>query len=260
LIGGAIALAYGGYCYHFPYGSSHCCDLILHQALADYAAKHNGAFPDGQATPEASLSLLYPKYADACLLKGKAVRESAARAILERGELLGPESCSWHYVPGLNVYDNPQLALFWDKAGLNHNGGRMSCGGHTVLFVGGERRHIPGPEWDAFLEEQRKLLAERDTPAELRVDATGELQGKPVHAQLRVMHDSLYGRIWLNGQMASGMSIARIDKRSNLGVGGLPVVTRAELRAAKAVVDEHAIRFVLPQHEIVCDGQHFHFK
>src|SRR5438132_1528310 len=65
LSGAAIALLlivlalYVYYRRTFPYGGSHCCDLILHKALEEYAGNHDGAFPSGGSTPEASLSLLY---------------------------------------------------------------------------------------------------------------------------------------------------------------------------------------------------------
>jgi hypothetical protein len=34
-------------------------------ALDEYARDHNGAYPAGEESPEASLSLLYPEYANA---------------------------------------------------------------------------------------------------------------------------------------------------------------------------------------------------
>ena len=53
------ARGYGYYRYRFPYGWSHCCDKILSMALAQYADRHDGWFPRGEASPEASLSLLF---------------------------------------------------------------------------------------------------------------------------------------------------------------------------------------------------------
>src|SRR4051812_16953607 len=70
----------------YPYAWSHCCDIQLWFALQGYATDHGGSFPTGGATPEASLSLLYPKYADANLLRGKTVPEKVVQAILDRGE------------------------------------------------------------------------------------------------------------------------------------------------------------------------------
>ena len=106
---------FGYYRYQFPYGASHCCDLILYQELAEYAASHGGAFPAGQSSPEASLSLLYTNVdgVTAELLRGKTVPEPLVRQILSHGGLLEPDSCGWHYVEGLKTDDDPRLAIFW---------------------------------------------------------------------------------------------------------------------------------------------------
>jgi hypothetical protein len=45
---------YAWWRYEFPYGFSHCCDLGLYGDLRDYAMMHDGNFPKGEATPEAS--------------------------------------------------------------------------------------------------------------------------------------------------------------------------------------------------------------
>src|SRR4051812_12789098 len=85
--------------YQYPYGWSHCCDKGLWGALLTYADRHGGWFPRGEATPEASLSLLYrddPYIAE--VLRGKIVPREVVRGRLERGELLTPETCGWHYV------------------------------------------------------------------------------------------------------------------------------------------------------------------
>ena len=175
-------LGYAWWQHHYPYGMSHCCDLCLSGALGDYAIIHGGAFPAGEATPAASLSLLYREKIDgrplagANLLRGKTVPESVVKEILERGELLTPDTCGWHYVEGLRADDDPRLALFWDKAGLDHNGGRMAEGGHIVLFVPlMDRKHIPEAEWEEFLAEQSKLLAERSDRNPLRCHDSGRI-------------------------------------------------------------------------------------
>jgi hypothetical protein len=158
---GTIALGYSYSRYEFPYGSSHCCDLGLYFSLRQYAEAHGGNFPSGEATPEASLSLLYGAVPDvnADLLRGKSVPEPAVREILERGERLTPETCGWNYVENLRLDVDPRLALFWDKAGLGHNGQRLSGGGHIVMFVDGQRRHIPTSDWPEFIVNQQALLA-----------------------------------------------------------------------------------------------------
>jgi hypothetical protein len=145
----------------YPYGWSHSCDKQLMFALEQYADDHGGAYPAGEATPEASLSLLYPKYANEYVLQGKTVPVEVVKAILERGERLGPDSCGWHYVEGLRRDDDLDLALFWDKVGLGHNGERLGGGDHYVHFVNGRNEFIEGAKWEDFLQEQRKLLKRR---------------------------------------------------------------------------------------------------
>ena len=127
-------------------------------ALLAYSDQHGGWFPKGEATPETSLSLLHrenprgesrPTYCGA-----KTVPEATVRARLEAGELLTPETCGWHYVEGLRRGDDPRLALFWDKAGLGHNGERLSNGGHYVCFISMSFEYVPGDQWETFLAEQ----------------------------------------------------------------------------------------------------------
>ena len=148
--------------HRYPYGWSHCCDKQLVLALITYADRHDGWFPRGEASPEASLSLLHredPELVTADLLRGKTVPEEVVRARLESGALLTPETCGWNYIEGLRNDDDPQLALFWDKAGLGHNGERLSDGGHFVGLVSGIIEYVPGSRWDEFLAEQEQLRA-----------------------------------------------------------------------------------------------------
>jgi len=159
-----IAGGYALYRYQYPYGYNHCCDIIIYQALVDYADKHGGAFPAGEATPEASLSLLHSGSVlmgdSAYYLAGKTRSEARAKAILDSGRLLGPDTCGWNYVEGLRIDSNPDLALFWDKEGLGHVSERLRGGGHIVRFVGGRIEHIPASRWNAFIQQQRELRAE----------------------------------------------------------------------------------------------------
>jgi hypothetical protein len=159
----AIAAAWSNYLRHrYPYGWSHCCDKQLMNALLQYADRHGGWFPKGEATPEASLSLLHrddPVSADANLLRGKTVPEPVVAARLTASELLTPETCGWHYVEGLRKDDDHRLALFWDKVGLGHNGERLSDGGHWVCLVGGSIDYVSGDRWESFLAEQEQLRA-----------------------------------------------------------------------------------------------------
>jgi hypothetical protein len=154
------------YRWTFPYGPSHSCDIGLKFALDAYADDHGGIYPAGQPTPEASLSLLYPKYTDDPeLLRGKTVPFEKVQQILASGKLLDEDSCGWHYVEGLTKSDNRRLAIFWDKVGLGHHGQRLWEGGHSVVFVDDTRRVVSAEEWPQFLEQQAKLLKLRDEQA-----------------------------------------------------------------------------------------------
>jgi hypothetical protein len=159
-LAGVVGSGWLYYRWKYPYGVSHSCDLQLMFALNQYAEEHGGAYPAGEATPEASLSLLFPKYANEYVLQGKTVPLKMVKAILERGDHLGPDTCGWHYVEGLRLDDDRRLAVCWDKVGLGHNGERLSDGGRTVLFVNLRRDYVGGAKWQDFLEEQEKLLAD----------------------------------------------------------------------------------------------------
>lgn len=159
---GALVVAIRRYeAAQYPYGWSHCCDTVLMLALHKYAEERGGNFPTGEATPEASLSLLYPKYIDANTLRGKTVPLEVVEKLLERGKRLTPETCGWHYVDGLTNKDDGGLALLWDKVGLDHNGRLLPHGGHQVLFVDLDSRYVPEAEWADFLKHQAELLATR---------------------------------------------------------------------------------------------------
>ena len=71
----------------------------------NYADLHDGHFPAGGGCPEASLSLLYRGEfgMGGWILCGKTKSPEVAQEILERGELLGPDTCDWHYVEGLTL-------------------------------------------------------------------------------------------------------------------------------------------------------------
>lgn len=158
-----IAGGYGYWRHRYPYGWSHCCDKILYFSLIRYAEEHDGVFPRGGQTPEADLSKLLVGNVDADLnlLRGKTVPLKAAEEThKERGHLT-PSTCGWHYVPGLKTSDDSRIALFWDKAGLGHNGERLNGGGHVVTFLDGSTKHVKAAEWDAFISEQNALLAAR---------------------------------------------------------------------------------------------------
>jgi hypothetical protein len=161
LIGGLWMYRRLDHAHRYPYGWSHCCDKALSMALWQYADKHNGRYPAGESSPEASLSLLYPDYADANILRGKTVPLETVEAILSAGGRLSPETCGWHYVEDLTREDDGWTALFWDKAGLGHNGERRPQGGHTVHFVNGAVESLSATEWAAFKEKQEQLAKAR---------------------------------------------------------------------------------------------------
>ncbi len=162
--GGIVALFVAANIYNrpdYPYGWSHCCDKGLLLSLTNYADKNDGWFPRGEATPEASLSLLYRHDPNLLVyLPGKTVSESVVRARLEAGQLLTPETCDWHYIEGLRSDDPGELALFWDKVGLGHNGQRLPKGGHQVGFVNGSTGYVSGTHWQQFLARQERLRAQ----------------------------------------------------------------------------------------------------
>jgi len=162
VVASVVAAPFLWYRWTFPYGWSHSCDDCVKQALYQYARDHGGAYPAGEATPEASLSLLYPKYASAELLQGRTVPLAVVEARLKRGERLSPETCGWHYVEGLTLDDDPNLALLWGKVPLGHNGQRSPDGGQKVEFISMEF-YIAGADWDDFLANQAKLHAARKT-------------------------------------------------------------------------------------------------
>jgi hypothetical protein len=149
--------------YTYPYGWSHSCLTGLGLELENYASEHDGHFPAGEACPEASLSLLDQghngDYAE--MLCGKTKSPKVAKAILQRGELLGPDTCDWHYVEGLTLADDPRIAIVWDKIGLGHNGERLSNGGHFVWFLELGQKVVSESEWPQFLKDQEQLLAAR---------------------------------------------------------------------------------------------------
>jgi hypothetical protein len=262
-----VAVGYALWRREYPYGFSHCCDLILYSALQQYATTHGGAFPAGEATPEASLSLLYREKCGGCrladerLLSGKTIPEPVVKEILDRGDLLAPETCGWHYVEGLRMDDNPQLALFWDKVGLGHNGERLAEGGHSVMMVDGQQEYIPGAQWEAFVKEQHRLLAERGTAADVHHSAVIRIDGDEVRVQIRIVGDNIYGSTWGGKTTRSREQLATVSKQ-DMGIQGLPVISKAEIGSAKVVVEpeKSRVRFVLIGRELVYDRLGFHLE
>jgi|GEM_PF-842285 len=183
-VGCAYGLLYLYARYRYPYGSSHCCILALGATLDRYADANGGVYPHGEATPEASLSLLSRKELSFAenprsaveLLRGKTVPAEVVQARLAAGTLLDADACGWHYVEGLTRKDNPELAILWDKVGLGHNGER-SGGAHEVRFIGGTRRFVPADEWPEFIARQNELMKTRSAAARTaRPDLTAKIK------------------------------------------------------------------------------------
>ncbi len=163
LVAGAIVFGIVfAYRSKYPYGYSHSCDKQLMFALHQYAQKYDGWFPAGADSPEASLSLLARENLgmEANVLRGKIVPFKDVDARLKRGELLTHESCGWHYVEGLRMDDDDRLGLFWDKVGLDHNGGVLPNGDQIVWFASLTKERIPGVDWQKFLADQKRLRDE----------------------------------------------------------------------------------------------------
>ncbi|MBX3414824.1 MAG: hypothetical protein KF708_19215 [Pirellulales bacterium] len=128
-----------------------------------YAEQHGGQFPTGGDTPEASLSLLYPDYDDGWLLRGNTYPLQPAVDLLAAGKPLTPETCGWHYVDGLRQpppgagWSN--VALFWAKREVGHNGERLREGGHYVGFIHGDTGYVKAADWARFVADQEKAAA-----------------------------------------------------------------------------------------------------
>jgi hypothetical protein len=161
LVAAALAIL-GPYCwlrYMYPYGYHRACHRQVLLALIQYAGDHDDKFPSGGATPEASLSMLYhEKYiTDPGTLAGNGKSAEVAQQILESGGVLGPDTCDWHYVEGVNHDADATIAIFWDKSGFDHTGRRLH-GGHMVGFNDGHVEIIPANRWKEFLTEQEKMV------------------------------------------------------------------------------------------------------
>jgi hypothetical protein len=154
---------------NYPYGRDHCCDKALGLALLNYATANGGKFPTGGATPEASLSLLYPKYLEADVLRGKTYPELPTKNLLESGKPLTPETCGWRYVDGLTMQTglNGYIAIAWDKIGLGHNSEYLPHGGYSVVFMDAHGQAIRESDWPRFIAEQERAweaIRRGDTP------------------------------------------------------------------------------------------------
>jgi hypothetical protein len=150
------------YHYTYPYGWSHACSKGLGLGLRSYAEDHEHWLPHGEATPEASLSLLYKYDTNVALwvLPGKNIRREFVETTLKRDGKLSPETCGWHYVEGLRDDDDLQIAVAWDKVvGLGHNGQRWPRYMHEIVHLDGSTEFIEKNQWHEFIANQKNLLA-----------------------------------------------------------------------------------------------------
>ena len=264
VVAALFILGYGWWRYHFPYGYSHCCDLGLSGALHEYAIGHGGAFPAGEATPEASLSLLYREkidggpLADANLLRGKTVPESVVKEILERGELLTPDTCGWHYVEGLRIDDDPVgpvLGQGWAGPQRRANGGRRP---HCFIRAAYGAKVHPRGRVGEVPRRTRKAACRKETA--IHHDAKVQIGKDTVSVQARVVGDYIYGSAWGRETMTRE-GIATLKEQAS-GNQSLPVIPIEEIRNAKVVVeqDKSRVRFVLEDREIVYDRSGFHVE
>ncbi|MFL5339827.1 MAG: hypothetical protein ACJ8F7_06725 [Gemmataceae bacterium] len=126
----------------------------MQTALLEYADRHGGCFPKGEASPEASLGLLHrenPELVTANVLRGRAGPEA--------GEPLTPQSSGWHYAEGLRRFDDSRLALAWEKAAPSCSDALLFGKGRFVVSVGGVAEYVLAERWETFLAEQERLRA-----------------------------------------------------------------------------------------------------
>ena len=145
--------------YTYPYGGKPARLPVVMMALRSFASEHEGAFPNVNKQPLASLVLLYPRYlADPVDLAGITGDEKAVVKNVVAGEPLDGSICSWVYWPGFNDTNDARIAVLWEeKSGVGFNGHRLS--GHAVGFVDGSHTQIPEQRWNEFLTEQTQLRA-----------------------------------------------------------------------------------------------------
>jgi len=127
------------------------------QALRTYAASNDGSFPNGPGNPVDALRDLYPTYLpDPVPLAGLSGSKKLLREQVTRSLNISEPACSWVYWPGLDINDNAEIAILWEREpGLAFNGRREP--GHAVGFIGGNCRQISDAKWQKFLSDQAAL-------------------------------------------------------------------------------------------------------
>lgn len=103
----AVACLYGYYRFERPYGYRTCFLPCMVSTLTLYAEENSGKFPDGP-DPYLDLQALYPKWIQSReLLAGISGDLKATLAVLENGNRLTSNECSWIYIPGLSTTNAP---------------------------------------------------------------------------------------------------------------------------------------------------------
>jgi hypothetical protein len=139
--------------------------LQLGFALDYYAQIHDGHYPTGGGSPEASLHFLYRDgIADPEMLAG-AIDPKLVREHLENGLVLDRQTCGWHYVEGLTLRDDWRIAILWNEDSSD----RVASGtqnAHLVVYLQDPSVHVVAArDWQRFLDEQQALLKLRTQAA-----------------------------------------------------------------------------------------------
>jgi hypothetical protein len=131
---------------------------VLYFALQDYAAVHQGWFPQSDKGPAAALQKLYPEYVSATVLAGVTGDRKDIGDALQNGMPLTDDLTSWVYIQGLTTNDPHELAIVWERTnGYFANGYKDPSGGRAVLFLDGDTRQVSPSDWPAFLKNQELL-------------------------------------------------------------------------------------------------------
>src|SRR6266853_374311 len=135
------------YSWMYPFGRRGSSHQYMAAALRFYAIEHEERFPYSVDGALVALSKLYPVYATAEALAGYSGKISEAQFFLQHGVPLTGTACSWHYVQGLDLNSNPNIALLWEtQFGIIAFGQRDSHRRRVVVFVSGMHEYIQETE------------------------------------------------------------------------------------------------------------------
>jgi hypothetical protein len=161
VLGVVVGGVYGYYRYKFPYGNTHRCSKILAGMLDQYAADHEGRYPQADDDHRLGLEKVLEVSRDQlAMVVGKAGDLEEAEKFYKKSGFLLKGHSSWHYVSGLTTADEGR-ALAWDKVPLTHNGMRISYNPREVIMVGGLVEQINESRWEDFLKQQEQIATEK---------------------------------------------------------------------------------------------------